>query len=120
MERICIVDDDEAVRESLAAFLEACGYATVCFASALAFLSADGDAPDYLCMLVDVHMPGMSGIEMLEVLRTRGVATPAILITAADDALLRAAAAKLSGLRFLDKPIDGDTLLDTIAQVGKD
>jgi len=119
MKRICIVDDDEAVRESLAAFLESCGYTSSCFASASAFLSAEDEAPPYLCMLVDVHMPGMSGIELVNVLRTHGVDIPAILITAAADAPLRAAAEKLGGLVLLDKPVDGDALLETIARVGK-
>ena len=114
MERICIVDDDEAVRDSLAVFLEACGFAVVGFASALAFLTA-ADAANFLCLLVDMHMPGMTGIELIEMLRSRGDGTPAILITAAADPLLRAQGEKLSGFAFLDKPVDGDKLLDTIA-----
>ena len=120
MECICIVDDDEAVRDSLASFLEACGYTVACFASALALLTALGETAEYLCMLVDLHMPGMSGIQLLEMLRTRGIATPAILITAADSPGLRAAAAEQGGLSFLNKPVDGDTLLNAIARVGKD
>ena len=117
---IYIVDDDEAVRDSLAAFLEACGYAVTCFASALALLTAHGEAAECLCILVDVHMPGMNGIELLEELRARGIATPTIFITAADNPGLRASAAAQGGLSFLNKPVDGDTLLQAIASIDKD
>lgn len=113
MGSICIVDDDDAVRDSLAVFLEACGYAVVGFASALALLDA-GEIANYLCLFVDMHMPGMSGLELLEVLRHRGIETPAWLITAAGDAGLRAQAAKLANVGFMEKPVEGDTLLDAI------
>ena len=118
MDRICIVDDDDAVRDSLSAFLEACGYAVVCFATALAFLDA-GELSGWLCLVLDIHMPGMNGLELLELLRARGVETPAVLITGAADAALRAQAEKLGRLSFLEKPVDGDTLLDTIAEIAK-
>ena len=118
MDSICIVDDDDAVRDSLSTFLEACGYAVVGFASALAFLNG-ADAGAYLCMLVDVHMPGMNGLELLQVLRGRGIETPAVLVTAAADPALRSEAAKLARLAFLDKPVDGDVLLETIDAVAK-
>lgn len=118
MERICIVDDDEAVRDSLGVFLEACGYTVVGFASALAFLTA-GDTATYLCLLVDMHMPGMTGLELVEMLRSRGIETPAILITAAADPVLRAQTEKISSFTFLDKPVDGDKLLDAIAAAGE-
>ena len=114
MDQICIVDDDEAVRDSLGIFLEACGYAVMGFASALAFLNA-GDTINSLCLLVDMHMPGMTGMELIEVLRSRGDQTPAILITAAADPMIRAQGEKLSSFTFLDKPVDGDKLLDAIA-----
>lgn len=110
---ICIIDDDEAVRDSLAILLEACGYAVVGFASALTFLNGT-DIAAYLCLLVDLHMPGMSGLELLELLRGRGVETPAALITAAADAMIRSKAAHLPDLVILEKPVDGDLLLATI------
>jgi two-component system response regulator FixJ len=119
MERICIVDDDAAVRDSLSAFLGVCGYAVACFATALAVLDA-GEIAGYACMVVDVHMPGMNGLELLELLRARGVETPAVLITGAADAGLRAQAEKLGRLAFLEKPVDGDTLLDAIADFAQD
>ena len=116
MERICIIDDDEAVRDSLGLFLEACGYHADRFESALAFLDSKMDG--HLCMLVDVHMPGMSGPELLTTLRGRGIQTPAIVITAAADARLRATIAKLGHAICLDKPVDGDALLEAIARLG--
>ena len=118
MERICIVDDDEAVRDSLAVFLEACGYGVVAFASALAFLNAAELGP-LLCLLVDMHMPGMSGLELIEVLRARGMETPAFLVTAAAEPQLRAQAERLPALGFLDKPVDGDVLLAAVDSIRK-
>lgn len=116
MASICIIDDDEAVRDSLGVFLETCGYAVAGFASALAFLNCP-DGLAYLCLLVDLHMPGMNGLELLQLLRERGVETPAMLITAAADTTLKAETAKLSNLTVLDKPVDGEALLAAIAAV---
>lgn len=113
MAHICVVDDDEAVRDSLSVFLEACGYAVIGFASALALLAA-GDLGNFLCLLVDMHMPGMNGLELVEVLRGRGIETPVVLITAAADPQLRAQASRFSKLVFLDKPVDGDRLLTVV------
>lgn len=117
MERVCIVDDDEAVRDSLSVFLEACGYEVVAFASALAFLDAVNLEP-LLCLLLDMHMPGMNGLELAELLRARGIETPIYIVTAAADPLLRAQGAKLSKLAFLDKPVDGDALLNALDTIG--
>lgn len=114
MKRICIIDDDDAVRDSLGILLEACGYGVAGFASALAFLDCANFAV-FLCLLVDMNMPGMSGLELLRLLRGRGDDTPAVLITAAADVPLRTEAGKIPRLEFLDKPVDGDRLLDTIA-----
>ncbi len=116
MDPICIIDDDEAVRDSLAVLLDACGYAVVCFDSALAFLDA-ADIADFLCLLVDVHMPGMNGLELMELLRGRGIGTPAIMITGAADAALRAGAQRLASLTFMEKPVDGERLLDAIERI---
>lgn len=118
MKRICIVDDDEAVRESLSVLLEACGYQAVSFSSAEDFLQrCDGE--DTLCMLIDVHMPRMSGLDLLETLRARGVEVPAILITAAANFVVHARAKKQNVFGVLDKPIDGDVLLAMIEDVRK-
>lgn len=116
MNQVCIVDDDEAVRDSLSVFLEACGYGVVAFASALAFLAALDTGP-FLCLLLDMHMPGMSGLELAEVLRARGNETPIYIVTAAADTFLRAQGARVAKLEFLDKPVDGDSLLNALSAV---
>lgn len=113
MERICIVDDDDAVRDLLSVFLEACGYAVTAFVSALALLDS-ADIAGYICLLLDMHMPGMTGLELIELLRGRGMKTPAILITGAANTTLREAAARFNATHFLDKPVDGDALLNAI------
>ena len=118
MKRICIVDDDQAVRDSLSAFLETCGYHAVSFTSAEDFL-VRCDGGNNHCLLIDVHMPGMNGLDLLDALRKRGVNTPAILITAAANAFLRARAETLGVSEVLEKPIDGDALLAAIEKVGE-
>ena len=76
-----IVDDDEPIRDSTRLLLEALGFAVLTFASAAEYL-ASGVAGKVDCMLLDVHMPGMTGIELLETIRSRGIDTPTVVITA--------------------------------------
>lgn len=79
--KVAIVDDDDGVRDSTSILLESFGYRTEVFASAEAFLASPFIA-EADCLLLDVQMPGMTGIELLEHLRTSNVRTPAILMTA--------------------------------------
>lgn len=109
-----VVDDDEAVRDSVRSLLESHGLAVRDYASARAFLSADGSAAG--CLLLDLHMPGMSGLELLENLRSAEEAIPTIIMTGRSDAGLKARAVRLGVLAFLDKPVDEDELLGTISQ----
>jgi FixJ family two-component response regulator len=77
---VCIVEDNDDVRDSLHLLLEAEGYAVAQYASAEAFLAA-ADAGRYDCLLFDHNLGGMTGLQLLEQLHMRGVRTPAILLT---------------------------------------
>ena len=80
---IDIIDDDEAVRDSTHALLESYGYEVREHPSAEAFLDHSGQEP--VCLLVDHHLPGMTGVELLEHLRAKGVQTPALVVTSRRD-----------------------------------
>ncbi len=111
---VYIVDDDEAVRDSMRLLLESSGFDTRDFASADQFLDAGMD--DLGCLLLDLHMPGMSGLELLRLLRSRGLQRPVIMISGrrdpAQDAELRAAGAS----SLLAKPFDEQQLLELVEQ----
>lgn len=106
------VDDDDDVRDSMRVLLESFGFTVRAFASAAEFLShPESEKAD--CLLLDLQMPGMTGLELLEQLRARGVRTPAILVTANDEDLgSRPARAKV--LTVLHKPVADNELLQWI------
>ena len=112
-----IIDDDEAVRDSTRALLECCGYAVRDHASAEKFLKQEGARAD--CLLVDQHMPGMSGLELIEHLRARGDRTPALMMTGRSDPSIEPRAARI-GVKLLLKPIPEDQLLRWIEQAQGD
>jgi len=111
---IFVVDDDEVVRESLKAFLEASRYAVEDFSSGEALLArVDGGSAD--CVLLDIAMPRMSGIEAVQALRRRGYALPVILMTGAATRTTHVQA-KSMGVRLLEKPIPPAALVSAIEQ----
>ncbi|WP_135469268.1 response regulator FixJ [Crenalkalicoccus roseus] len=108
-----VVDDDEAVRRSLAMLLRSAGMAVRTHPSALAFLDAlpslgEGDIG---CVLTDVRMPGMDGLQMLRQLRAQGFAKPVIVMTAHGDIATAVQAMKAGALDFIEKPFDDEALL---------
>jgi len=108
--RVCIVDDDAAVRDSLALLLGLHGHATAAYASAEDFLAAV--RPDWTgCALVDIRMPGMDGLALLGELKARAIALPVIVITAHGDVASARAAFKGEAVDFLEKPFDEGSLL---------
>jgi len=110
---IFIVDDDEAVRVSLQALLEAEGYAAETFASAKIFLASD--APSRRgCLIADIRMPDMDGLALQEELVRRKVALPVIVITGHGDVPLAVRAMKAGAVDFLEKPYDEAVLLAAI------
>ena len=110
---IFVVDDDEAVRESLSALLEAKGYAVQAFPTAEAFLSAP-KADKGACALIDLRMPGMDGLTLIERLTSAGTRLPAIMVTGHGDIPLAVKAMRAGAFDFVEKPYTNDVLLGAI------
>lgn len=111
---IYIVDDDQAVRDGLTALLSVNGFALQTFDSAERFLAAlDPNAAG--CAILDIRMPGMSGLDLQGELKRRGIALPVIIITGHGEVPLAVAALKAGAVDFLEKPFDSDALLASIA-----
>jgi len=110
---VCIVDDDEAIRESLRLLLYARGLGSHGYASADAFL-ADENAREFDCMLLDIRMPGTDGLELFRVLLRRQVAYPVIFITGHGDIPLAVSAIKQGAWDFLTKPFGEGELLEKV------
>lgn len=106
---LCIVDDDDAVRDSLRALLESYGLMVRDYASASEFLNGE-PCSEPGCLIVDLHMPGMDGLELIELLRRRRVQTPAILLTGRHDQQVAARALETGVLVVLQKPVLADEL----------
>jgi FixJ family two-component response regulator len=108
-----VVDDDESVRESLPDLLREFGFAAKAFSSAKEFLSS-GCVDETSCLILDIAMPGMSGPELYQELRRRGLEIPIIFITGQRDDAIRARVLKLGAAGFLLKPFSDDALLAAI------
>lgn len=113
--KIFVVDDDEAMRESLAFLLESVDLEPVLFDSAQAFLDRHGDGePPEGCLLLDVRMPGMSGLDLQDELRERGLEIPIVIMTAHADVPMAVRAMHQGALDFLEKPFNDQDLLDRL------
>ena len=110
---IYIVDDDDAVRDSLEALLLAEGFDVVGFGSAEAFL-ADGDPSSADCCLLDVRMPGKDGLTLLGELDEDAASMPIIVMTGHGDVPMAVKAMKLGAVDFIEKPFDTNVMLTTI------
>jgi FixJ family two-component response regulator len=109
-----VVDDDEAVRNSLADLLRSMGYRTTLHASAAAFL--DAELPDAsACLLLDVRLPDTSGLELQEYLKRADVRLPVILMTGFGDIAMSVRGMKAGAVDFLTKPVRHQDLLDAVA-----
>jgi two-component system response regulator FixJ len=109
---VCVVDDDDVVRESLSVLLSR-QYEVIEFASGVDYLARGaGMAPG--CLLLDVHMPGMTGIELVKILRAQGNSVPVVLMTGRRDAAITAEAGTLGILAVLDKPASHTTLYEAL------
>ncbi|MCO5734220.1 response regulator transcription factor [Rhizobium sp. SSA_523] len=113
---IAIVDDDPSIREALDDLVLSCGYESRLFASAEAFL-ADADRARIDCMLVDVRMPGLTGIELQAALNAQTAPKPPmIFMTSYRDERTKAAAMDGGAFAFLGKPVDFNQLVHCLEQ----
>lgn len=110
---ILIVDDDDTVRDSLKVLLEIRGFGVIDFPSGRSFL-AGRDGKECGCILLDVHMPEMTGLDVMKALREAGDRTPVVLITGRSDSLVEAKAESYGAIAVLDKPIAHSCLFAAI------
>lgn len=110
---VCVVDDDEAVRGALRMLLQSMGMTTAVFSSASAFLDAVDDIHGG-CILLDIRMPVMSGLELFDHLLARQVHLPVIFITGHGDVPMAVRAVKKGAFDFLQKPFNDQELLDRV------
>ena len=113
---VAIVDDDRSVQSALKDLMESAGLPAECFASAEEFLKSDRRG-ETACLVSDVRMPWMSGLELQAKLKAEGSRIPIIFITAHDDAKLKMQAMKAGAIGFLSKPFDDEVLLDKVRAV---
>lgn len=110
---VYIVDDDEAVRDSFARLLRAAGLHPLPYDSADRFLDEVLNAP-HACVLLDITMPGITGLQVQARLNERRIELPVITVSARDDDETRAWARSLGARMFMRKPVDDQALLDAI------
>ena len=115
---ISIVDDDESVREATKGLMKSLGFAAECFACAEDFLHFNHEHQNHTaCLIADVQMPGMSGLDLFRRLTTSGRSIPTILITAYPDEGMRARALQAGVIGYLAKPFNENELLRHIHSV---
>ena len=111
---ISVVDDDASVRAATSKFLRSHGYTVQAYSSAEHFLQSGGGLNDTSCVIADLQMPGMSGLELLTMMRAQGYGVPFIFITAFPDETTRARALQAGAICFLSKPFAGPTLINCL------
>jgi two-component system response regulator FixJ len=112
--RVYIVDDDEAVRDSLAALLQSKAFEVRSFASALEFLASAPSLP-VGCLIVDIRMPEMDGLALQQRLAERALEFPMIVITGHGEVPLAVRAMKAGAIDFIEKPFASDIILESLA-----
>jgi FixJ family two-component response regulator len=112
---VAIVEDDASFNRALERLLNAVGFATLAFASAEEFL-ASANPNSHVCMILDIHLPGISGFELFDRLSGDQERPPVIFITAEDAEIVRQEAARISGNRCLRKPLIAGELLGALQE----
>jgi FixJ family two-component response regulator len=115
---VAVVEDDESVREATKHLLRLLGYATASFTSAEDFLKS-GRVRDTACLITDVHLPGMSGVELQSRLIVKGHHIPIIFITAFSDEGIRARVLENGAIAYLSKPLQEQSLITCLDQALK-
>jgi FixJ family two-component response regulator len=110
---ISVVDDDESIRRTTTFLIESFGFRAAAFESAEDFLKSV-QLPETSCLIVDVQMPGMNGLQLQGRLAAAGCGIPIIFITAYDDKDLRQRAMQAGAVAFLGKPFNDEQLLQTV------
>jgi len=116
---IALIDDDEAVRDSLQLYFKRKLVKATCFEAAEAFLEAIDDSEPFDCIVADVRMPRMSGLDLVERLKARGSIRPIILITGHGDINMAVSAVKAGAFDFIEKPFDESRLLASVYEAVK-
>lgn len=117
---VALIDDDPAVLDSLRLYLERNALRVSCFGSADAFVTAGKTLPPFDCVVADLRMPGLSGLDLVRRFVEQGRATPVILITGHGDIDTAVAAIKIGAFDFIEKPFDESRLLETIRNAADD
>jgi FixJ family two-component response regulator len=110
---VAIVDDDESVQRALQDLIESDGLSALCFGSAEQFLDSEA-RNKAACLIADIRMPGMSGLELQAKLKAERCRIPVIFITAHGDAEMRTRAMREGAVQFLTKPFDDEVLLQAV------
>ncbi|MBU6498470.1 MAG: response regulator [Rhodospirillales bacterium] len=113
---VAVVDDDTAVLDSFRFVLEMAGFTVATYSSAQDYLARDGDTPR--CLILDQHMPVMTGLELTARLRARGNLVPILLITSAPSPSIVAQAAEIGIERVLEKPPNEQELIGFVSACG--
>ncbi len=110
---VVLVEDDDGLRDAVVGMLAASGFDVMPFATAEAAL-AQAPWDNAACVVIDVRLPGLSGLELLRRVRRRAATLPAIVVTADERATTRAAAARLGAAAYLEKPVPGRTIVAAV------
>ena len=110
---VAVIDDDESVRESVAGLIESVGHCVTFFRSAEEFLDS-AEIDTLACMIVDIRLPGISGLQLFSLMRANRRSIPTVFITAHADARVRTQAIEAGSIAFLYKPFQANVLLDAV------
>ena len=116
---VFIIDDDEAVRRFLKGLIKSVGLRTKAYPSAIEFLDSSDPAPPG-CILLDIRMPGMSGLELQKILNERSLVLPIIILTGHGNLKIAMETMRSGAFDFIEKPFNNDQLLDRVQKAVAD